>query len=720
MVGNSARLVVILWGCAKHLWDEVTGTLKDQASIRGDILSPVCELHIGRTGFKQLVTSVYQVDDVSQRNLRTKLSRLSLCVPDVLVLNLTVSQPMWRTKGNGKILSRSSENLKKLIRSLYRRRVQDYLHDIIIHIADNEEVHSRHLDALFRPLRRSCNVQSASWDSLMSVKYNLQQLVHAYLRFICTVPSWMMIKWDGQPNTSFPAGVHIGGDIDLLASSESFPQLVARTQRFLDGSNLRGLKLRMVSDPVANNSWHTRSWQARLENERKLVYLFHLVETTNTELLAMIDRRLIPSSAITTGAALAPCLWTSTRADDVRLREIDCIHKWKPKKCSAPSNAIGLHGIVGRLNSHTAGGQRRERVKICGLIKDALRCERSRSGRGPWTFCWYREGKCRASKFWKASGALVNIDSWSGIPNFTQHVTQATLFRFNSSQSDADDGCFQQYDCGACKAIPGCAYCHRQARVDIKACINQTSYPTFCPSEDAAKHSSCKDRWISRTDVPLYEAADVDSCARMRCSNNKQRCRVPLLPWLLRDPRNPHHTFSIDDFPRFDIFVKMAILELWLHNESWGDGSYANYILERTSSHVDGSNMRLRIFRGLLRSVRTTGLDFRHSPIVVRSDFSLLDGSHRVAAALAFGYTHVELLRTTCKEWRDHKGALAGGAARKQTVAMMVRLFNRESLRRTNGSAALFMRTMALANRFINASVSTGHAGILSSGLPSA
>jgi hypothetical protein len=45
--------------------------------------------------------------------------------------------PNYRLKGNGSLISQVVEHLKLNIRSRYRSKVPNYIHDIIIHVADN-------------------------------------------------------------------------------------------------------------------------------------------------------------------------------------------------------------------------------------------------------------------------------------------------------------------------------------------------------------------------------------------------------------------------------------------------------------------------------------------------------------------------------------------------------------------------------------------------------
>ena len=52
-------------------------------------------------------------------------------------MKILIPSPNFRCKNNGKIISKEVEQLKFYVRERYKHKVENYFHDIIIHIGDN-------------------------------------------------------------------------------------------------------------------------------------------------------------------------------------------------------------------------------------------------------------------------------------------------------------------------------------------------------------------------------------------------------------------------------------------------------------------------------------------------------------------------------------------------------------------------------------------------------
>ncbi len=137
------------------------------------------------------------------------------------------------------------------------------------------------------------------------------------------------------------------------------------------------------------------------------------------------------------------------------------------------------------------------------------------------------------------------------------------------------------------------------------------------------------------------------------------------------------------------------MLHAWWSNSTALDSDLARYISARTGAKNDYGAVRLEMFRGLFESVRRAGgrFDWEHSPIVVGPDFSLRDGSHRAALALALGLTHVDIVRegpSWCSERGDNIDRHGGvQASRQQTRAYV----------QQHMQGALLQHTLRLAER---------------------
>ncbi len=135
------------------------------------------------------------------------------------------------------------------------------------------------------------------------------------------------------------------------------------------------------------------------------------------------------------------------------------------------------------------------------------------------------------------------------------------------------------------------------------------------------------------------------------------------------------------------------MLHAWWSNSTALDSDLAHYISVRTGARNNYGAVRLEMFRGLFESVRRAGgrFDWEHSPILVHPDFSLKDGSHRAALALALGLSHVDIVRegpSWCSESGDDVDRYLR-ANRRQTRAYV----------QQHMQGALLQHTLRLAER---------------------
>ena len=56
---------------------------------------------------------------------------------DLRVIKIEIPEPKFRKKENGQLISEEVETLKKQIRESYKEKIDNYFHDIIIHIGDS-------------------------------------------------------------------------------------------------------------------------------------------------------------------------------------------------------------------------------------------------------------------------------------------------------------------------------------------------------------------------------------------------------------------------------------------------------------------------------------------------------------------------------------------------------------------------------------------------------
>tara|TARA_B110001452_G_scaffold180458_1_gene151545 strand:+ start:1249 stop:2307 length:1059 start_codon:yes stop_codon:yes gene_type:complete len=314
-----SRFVGLLWGCAEHLWSDIVEMLHAtpaQYELMG--MPRFCPLH-QPARLEGLVRNVYAVDDVREENLQIKLRGLKQCPADVLVMNLSVTVPAWTSKSNGKTVSGTMQALKSKVRQQFRRRVAKYTHDVIIHVGDNVEAHTRHLDQVLATHLASCSPAwgVVAWRPRWASSAGPAPDIRHFLDSICHIPH-TLIKLDGQPD-SFPLEVKLGGDLDILADATNVRTLQNASRLFFSRrfGGPSGLVLREVSQE--------HSWQLRIEARRRLVYLIHVIEAFDDEHAAILGRRRRKA----VGSTRDTCVWEVSAEDARRLRRLDCMKKRK-------------------------------------------------------------------------------------------------------------------------------------------------------------------------------------------------------------------------------------------------------------------------------------------------------------------------------------------------------------------------------------------------------
>jgi len=80
---------------------------------------------------------LYKIDDIKDWKVDLKIKGMSGYSKDIRVIKIEILEPKFRKKENGQLISEEVETLKKQIRESYKEKIDNYFHDIIIHIGDN-------------------------------------------------------------------------------------------------------------------------------------------------------------------------------------------------------------------------------------------------------------------------------------------------------------------------------------------------------------------------------------------------------------------------------------------------------------------------------------------------------------------------------------------------------------------------------------------------------
>mmetsp|Transcript_7272 Transcript_7272/g.18933 ORF Transcript_7272/g.18933 Transcript_7272/m.18933 type:complete len:679 (-) Transcript_7272:456-2492(-) len=194
---TAARLVVLVWGCARPLWPLIEADVRLHSEV-----TIARALHVHLLG--DFVRQVYEVDDIATDKVEIKVAHLAPCPSEVLALEIRSVNPLYRRKrGSGSLISAQMERLKASVRGKYKDRVPMYIHDIIIHGSDNENVHTRHIERLLG--RTHIDGVCGSANLLACVESAMRQRNISVDDFV-VVGSSVLAGWADRP----------GHDVDVL------------------------------------------------------------------------------------------------------------------------------------------------------------------------------------------------------------------------------------------------------------------------------------------------------------------------------------------------------------------------------------------------------------------------------------------------------------------------------------------------------------------------
>jgi len=132
IITTGAAFILILWPPAQQFTAEVKELITSRYHLIGEALNK--EIN----NFPEFVEKIYLSDDIDQWKIQKKSYHMKDYPPIISAFAFQIDNPAYRAKFQTEsYLSESVENLKKEIRSKYRDKVENYVHDIIVHIGDN-------------------------------------------------------------------------------------------------------------------------------------------------------------------------------------------------------------------------------------------------------------------------------------------------------------------------------------------------------------------------------------------------------------------------------------------------------------------------------------------------------------------------------------------------------------------------------------------------------
>jgi len=131
----------LLWPSAMRYSDNILSRIRKQYSVTSELYS-----FATAGSFKKFVVGIYKPDNTPMRRIMSKFKVMRKCNLVVNVMYIEIDNPEMiphrKSRLRGTFYCRNMKSLKKAIRNKYKGKIKRYVHDVIIHISDNEE-HNR-------------------------------------------------------------------------------------------------------------------------------------------------------------------------------------------------------------------------------------------------------------------------------------------------------------------------------------------------------------------------------------------------------------------------------------------------------------------------------------------------------------------------------------------------------------------------------------------------
>ena len=128
---NHLYFEVVLWPPVAQYFNEIESYIRENYTVQSS------SNYKDVSNFTTYIKALYKIDDIKDWKVDLKIQGMSDYQKDIRIIKIEIPEPNFRKKSNGQFISQKVEVLKKEIRSRYKSKVDNYFHDIIIHIGDN-------------------------------------------------------------------------------------------------------------------------------------------------------------------------------------------------------------------------------------------------------------------------------------------------------------------------------------------------------------------------------------------------------------------------------------------------------------------------------------------------------------------------------------------------------------------------------------------------------
>lgn len=176
-----------IWSPAKKFTDEIL----EHINKTFPVLHHYTYDFKNKEDFETSILDIYTTDDIDPNKVKNvKIKNMINHSFFYTYFKFYIEKPNFRKKkATGNNISQSVENIKKEIRTSYMRKVQNYIHDIIIHISDNFE-QTKDIDIIMKKYEQNrkyefinlkyflkCNYKNNIFDraDMLIRKYSIEQ-----------------------------------------------------------------------------------------------------------------------------------------------------------------------------------------------------------------------------------------------------------------------------------------------------------------------------------------------------------------------------------------------------------------------------------------------------------------------------------------------------------------------------------------------------------------
>jgi len=130
-MSNHLFFEIILWPPVSKYFDEIEELIGEKFTIISS------KDHNDIPNFNTYIKALYKIDDIKDWKVDLKIQGMSVFPKYIRIIKIEILEPNFRHKDNNHLISKVVEGLKEEIRTKYKSKVDNYFHDIIVHIGDN-------------------------------------------------------------------------------------------------------------------------------------------------------------------------------------------------------------------------------------------------------------------------------------------------------------------------------------------------------------------------------------------------------------------------------------------------------------------------------------------------------------------------------------------------------------------------------------------------------